>query len=389
MKQSFLDKVLGRNKPKMDISTHSKKKPLMLASSVNDDELTIDLIGFVGDWWENNTAEFFLELLNENKGVKVIHVKIHSLGGFVEDGIAMYNALLLHGAIINITVIGIAGSIASLIAMAGDNIAVMPASFVMIHNSSGHSGGTAEDLEQTATQLRKINDMAANIYAKRTGLSLEQIVEMMGNETWMTAEEALQLGFADKILPELPVDISPKMQAAMDIKLPFATLDHFEHVPAALMSVDKLQEKIIDPSPITTSRTTMTTQNQQTVQKPQAAAAPVQQAAATVNQQIDDQAGQPNENLEIIQLCKMSGEKPQRALDFIEAGTTAADVRATLCAEKNKEVADIPDVNSVASDQQVSMSGKEVSTSSQPAAKKDNPLLDFATSMNSKNKHVG
>ena len=145
--QSFLDKILGKNKPKMTAIT--KQKPTMLASSVSNDELHIDLVGFVGDWWENNTAEFFLELLSENKDKKVINLQIHSLGGFVEDGIAMYNALLLHGAVVNVTVIGVAGSIASLIAMAGDTIAVMPASFIMIHNSSGHAGGTAEDLEQT------------------------------------------------------------------------------------------------------------------------------------------------------------------------------------------------------------------------------------------------
>lgn len=389
MKQSFLDKILGRNKPKMNIIT--KQKTTMLASSVNNDELNIQLVGFVGDWWEGNTAEFFLELLSENKDKKTINLQIHSLGGFVEDGIAMYNALLLHPGTVNVTVIGIAGSIASLIAMAGDTIAVMPASFIMIHNSSGYAGGTADDLEQTALHLRKINDMAATIYAKRSGLSLEQVIEMMNSETWMTAEDALQLGFADKILPDLPSDLSPDMKAAMNINLPFATLDHFNHVPAALMSVDKIQEKIIETTPLTTiPGSNMSTHKQTSLSaKTLAAAGPIEQAAVAV-QQTTELPTPPNCSVEIIQLCKMSGENSDRATAFIEAGKTPAEVRSTLYAEKTKEIIDIPDVNSVAADQQISLSGHEVlNSSSTITAKNDNPLLDFAKTMNAKNKNIG
>ena len=99
--QSFLDIEINGNYAAANMTAITKQKPTMLASSVSNDELHIDLVGFVGDWWENNTAEFFLELLSENKDKKVINLQIHSLGGFVEDGIAMYNALLLHGAVVN------------------------------------------------------------------------------------------------------------------------------------------------------------------------------------------------------------------------------------------------------------------------------------------------
>lgn len=374
MKRSLLDIALGRNKPKMNIST--TQKPTMLASSANNDDLFIEIIGDIGDWWLGNTAEDFLSLLAEHKDKKNIYVKLHSLGGYVTDGIAIYNELLLHPAKIIITVVGMAGSICSVIAMAGDEIRMLPASFIMIHNGDSYPASyKADDLEKAAAQQRQINLMAANIYVARTGLTLEKVTAMMDAETWITSEQALELGFADKILPETPSDLSPAMLSSMSAPLPFSTLDHLKHVPSALMSIDKIKEKIIEVTPSSktlTPGTTMTTPVVTPVVTP---------ASLQLN---------TSDSVEIIQLCRMSGEKPERATAFIESGNSAAEVRATLYAEKTKSVEAIPAVNNVGQDEQITLSGDDVSAAApQAVAKSANPLLSFATTMNAKNKNVG
>ena len=100
---------------------------------------------------------------------------------------------------------GIAASVASVIAMAGDEINIAANGFIMIHEPFTVAFGTAADLRKTADQLDKINDSILNTYAVRTGAPENIIGDMMAAETWMNAEEAVELGFADKITEEVAI----------------------------------------------------------------------------------------------------------------------------------------------------------------------------------------
>lgn len=135
----------------------------------------------------------------------VIKLSINSPGGSVFDALAMYNALRQHPAEIVVDVKGVAASAASLVAMAGDRI-IMPANaFMMIHNPWSVAAGNADELRDFADTLDKISAALVGIYATRTGQGEDKVRELLAAETWMTAAEAKELGFADEILEAVPV----------------------------------------------------------------------------------------------------------------------------------------------------------------------------------------
>lgn len=165
------------------------------------------IYGDIGDdpWsWEPspNTMTSVANWLAENaKGAKEITVRINSYGGVVSDGVGIYNLLVQHGAKITCIVEGFALSAASVIAMAGDQIRMLPGTLMMIHPASGACRGTAKDMEITAKALNAMTDNAVNIYADRTGQSKEKCAELVDAETYMTPAEAKTLGFCDEVVP--------------------------------------------------------------------------------------------------------------------------------------------------------------------------------------------
>ena len=138
------------------------------------------------------------------KGVtaKQITLRINSEGGSVFQGHAIYNTLRDHPADINVKIDGLAASIASIIAMAGDTIEMAENAFMMIHDPWTLAAGTADELRTQADMMDKVREKLLNTYVKRTGGDEEKISNMMSEETWMDAEEALQHGFIDSINEE-------------------------------------------------------------------------------------------------------------------------------------------------------------------------------------------
>lgn len=135
----------------------------------------------------------------------LINVRINSPGGEVWDGIAIKNALQQHKATVNVTIDGVAASIASVIALAGETITMMPGARMMIHNATGFCEGTAEDMRETAELLEMINGDIAELYAARSGkqdaafFAEAMNAGAMNLGTWYTAAECVELGLADKI----------------------------------------------------------------------------------------------------------------------------------------------------------------------------------------------
>lgn len=150
-----------------------------------------------GDWWDDAgfTAEDVLHTLAEADGD--LTVRINSGGGLAFDGLAIYNALKAYaGGKVTVHVDGIAASAASIIAMAGSERVMRGGALLMIHNASTIAWGQANDLEKQAGVLRKLDGQMAGIYARQTGGEKADIITMMDEETWLTGEQAVQMGFA-------------------------------------------------------------------------------------------------------------------------------------------------------------------------------------------------
>ena len=166
----------------------------MTALSQSEAEIFIyDEIGVFGV-----TAGDFVNELREIKAKKIT-LRINSPGGDVFDGIAIYNACKRHRAEINVFIDGIAASAASFIAMAGDTVTMMPHSQMMIHEAHGLVIGPAEDMRKMADILDKSSDNIASIYAEKAGGTIEDWRARMRNETWFSAQEAVDAGLADGI----------------------------------------------------------------------------------------------------------------------------------------------------------------------------------------------
>lgn len=154
------------------------------------------------------TAKEFARELKAAGKVRTIDVRINSGGGDVFDGLAIYNLLREHEARKTVHVDGLAASIASVIAMAGDEIRIADSAFLMIHNAWGMMMGDADEARKFASLLDQTTAAIADVYAARTGQPLDQLRQLMADETWMASEQAIEMGFADSIVTNYRVAAS-------------------------------------------------------------------------------------------------------------------------------------------------------------------------------------
>lgn len=169
----------------------------MQAGDQGDADIYIyDEIGFWGV-----TAKQFISDLNALGDITHINLHINSPGGEVFEGIAIFNAIRNHGAGITVYVDGVAASMASLIAMAGDTVIMPENAFMMIHKPWGISRGDAEKMRTYADRLDKLESVMVPVYAQKTGKTTDEIAVMLADETWMSGAECLAHGFADQVTP--------------------------------------------------------------------------------------------------------------------------------------------------------------------------------------------
>jgi ATP-dependent Clp protease, protease subunit len=143
-----------------------------------------------------------------------LNVRINSPGGNVFDGIAIYNALKSRAAPVTVTVDGIALSIASVVAMAGKPIRMHKSAYMMLHDPSGMVVGGASEMRDMADTLDRLRRTLAGIYAARTGKGADEMLRVMRDETWLTADEAKALRFADEVIPDAG---APQARGAFDL----------------------------------------------------------------------------------------------------------------------------------------------------------------------------
>lgn len=190
----------------------------------------IELYDEIG-MWGVNAKDFRAKLA----GAGDIVLKINSPGGSVFEGIAIYNDLKAHKGNVRVEITGIAASIASIIAMAGNEIAIAENAMMMIHNAWTIAVGNADDLHEQADVLSKIDGMLALTYAQQKGTpGIRAIKQMMADETWMTGAEAKESGFATEILK--PADKAT--QAKFDLSV-------FVNTPESLKYNDEDEPKTV------------------------------------------------------------------------------------------------------------------------------------------------
>lgn len=152
---------------------------------------------------------------------RTIHLRINSPGGSVFDGVAIYNALKDHPARIVTHVDSLAASMASVIALAGDEIIMAENAFLMIHDPWTLTVGNAEQLRKDADLLDKLADTTIRTtYMAKTGKTEDEIKAWMADETWFTAEEALAAGFVDSV--EKRSEVKAKFDLSVFAKAPAA-----------------------------------------------------------------------------------------------------------------------------------------------------------------------
>lgn len=169
-----------------------------IKSSAKTNFAEIYIYGYIGNSiWDEVNPKSLIDDLKAIEGLKKIEVHINSGGGSVYGGNAIYNALKMHDAEVDVYIEGLAASMASVIAMAGDNVYIADNSMIMIHDPWTWADGNAEELRKIADQLDKAKKTLVKSYVKKTGLPDEDIENMMSQETYLDADEAIEMGFAD------------------------------------------------------------------------------------------------------------------------------------------------------------------------------------------------
>lgn len=171
----------------------------------------IDIVGGIG--MEVDAKDIRRQITAANPEAEIA-VSLHTPGGSIFDGYLIHNSLVDHPGPVSVKIMGLAASAGSWIPLAADpgEIRMHKLAQLMIHKGRGGAFDTADGLDRHAALLRKLDDQMAALYAARTGLSADVIMEMMDAETYMTTEEAKEAGFVDEIvegdLPENRLDLS-------------------------------------------------------------------------------------------------------------------------------------------------------------------------------------
>jgi len=182
----------------------------------------IGIFGEIG--WDVKPEQIKAELEKQ----KEVTVLIDSMGGEVFAGLTIFNLLKSHPFNVNVEILGMAGSIASVIALAGDSIKMAETASFFIHNALiPMTGGNAEDLRDQADTLETISNTIRNVYQGKTNVNAERLQTLMDEESILTASEALDLGFVDEI-------INPVAMAAKFNKIDMSNLKDLKIMAAAV-----------------------------------------------------------------------------------------------------------------------------------------------------------
>ena len=173
--------------------------------------------GVISDesWFDDDiTPQVFATELNSGSGD--VTVWINSPGGDVVAAAQIYNMLLDYPGRVTVNIDGIAASAASVIAMAGDTVAMSPVSMLMIHNPATLAIVDKDELAKAMRMLEAVKESIINAYQHKTGLSRAKLSKLMDAETWMDARAAIEMGFADHYLTNKPIPDEDAFEEELD-----------------------------------------------------------------------------------------------------------------------------------------------------------------------------
>jgi len=249
------------------------------------------------------SAKDFINELGQLPGDAALTLRLNSPGGSVFDAVAIYNALKRHAGNVTVTIDGIAASAASYIAMAGDEIIMPENAFLMIHDPSGLVMGTAADMRAMAEALDKIAGALVKGYAAKSGKAEEEVAALMAAETWFTAAEAVEAGFADALAE--PV----KIAASFDVT-------RFRNAPPGV--VEALASR--------SSPEVETGRNEENAKGDG-------ESPADTTPEVPDPSTAHTEAMDyaraVVDLCRLAGQ-PRMAAGFLEREASLEEVRAAL-----------------------------------------------------------
>ncbi len=163
----------------------------------NDRQATVYVYDVIDDWWGIDAESFVREV--NGLDVDILNIRINSPGGDVFTARAMQTALAQHPAHVVVHVDGLAASAATFLAMGANEVRITESAFFMIHKGWSFTVGNADELRTQAELLDLIDSNMANEYATRTGLDQNTVLDMMADETWMSGQQAVDNGFADRL----------------------------------------------------------------------------------------------------------------------------------------------------------------------------------------------
>lgn len=303
--------------------------------------------------WGITASDFVRDLKAADDGNSSVVVSINSPGGDLFDGFAIHNALVRLGDRCTVRIDGLAASAASVIACGGSQVVMASNAMMMIHNPSTFAYGTAEDLRKTAEMVDKARDgILASYRRKAPSLDDAELIRMLDEETWLTAEEAVALGFADTIGEKA------SLQACAGST---GILARFKHTPKAILEAASTSDQVEEEAKETeeTEQTGTGQETPETSETPAAPAAPApdqsdvtaRSAAALVdacvsagmpeiakhllkNVSLNDEAAvtaEANRISDIKNLC-ITAKLPELASGYVIAGLSAEAARARLFA---------------------------------------------------------
>ena len=213
---------------------------------------TIANLSFLDDTISAKAVKDSLDNVKED-----IVIRLNSGGGDVFEGIEIYNYLKSLSNHITVEVTALAASAASLVAMAGDKIIIRTGANMMVHEASTMAFGNKSDIQKTLNALTAIDTSIVDIYHDRTGLDRDEIDNLIANETWLTADEAIKKGFADEKSSRKSIDknkegvnnVKDTKYVAMlkqQLQTITAMIDEAEEDPKEPSSGDSLEQRVAD-----------------------------------------------------------------------------------------------------------------------------------------------
>lgn len=270
-----------------------------------DTPAVISIYDDIGMW--GVTAKDFIASLGTIAGDKLT-LNINSPGGSVFDALAIFNALKQSGKDITVQVMGIAASAASYIAMVGNKIVMPENTFMMVHNPLNAIYGNAEDMREMADVLDKIGNSLVSTYSARTGLDDASVRDLLAKDSYLTASECLELGFADEVTPAVEVTASFER----------------EHMPEHIQALFKKQEVVEEDAP------TFAEQVEAIAAKAGLSDYTAVMLLDPALDSVEKVKARVNEAREIKSLCVVA-RVADKAAGFIASGKTLAEARTALC----------------------------------------------------------